>query len=207
VPRFQKTANYTEEAKRLGIYDPNRKLCILIASSPSWLKDFDGFKAKFPDIKFDVIAINKTLMRTEKVDHWCSMHPRSHIDAGSLSWKQARLDRGWDNDFKAHSPRVPAGKVKMKEKHWTKYIDYIWSSSMRLGSSSMFGMGVAIGMGYSGIVVCGVSLTGKYRRYLRIWNEFQRRYPDYARCQSGIVKKSMGCPTEEWINKKMGVVK
>ncbi len=196
MPQYPSRKQLITEGKKLGVYNLNNKLCLLVGSSPSFLKDFENFKAKFPHIPFHVIAVNKALIHIEKVDHWCSRHPASITDA---KWREQRLDKGWQNNFKTHT-----SIWRMKpESLWVKHIDHIWKVYVRRGSSALFGVGCAMGMGYNGVVLCGVELTRMYQRYKREFKMFNRTFPNYIKSQSGYLshRNILGEPTESWLGK------
>lgn len=193
---FPSRESLINEAKSFGLYNPDNRLCIIIGSSRSWAKDYSSFLKSFPGIKFDIIAINKAMIFVENIDHWCSKHPTSYHDA---KWDLIRLGKGWENNFKIHSSKIPSDKSK--EVNWKRFVDYIWEVYITRGSSAMFAAGVALGMGYRGIITCGVELTGIYRRYLSAFKNFNRAFPHYLKAQSGILKNVCGAPTNQWIKK------
>lgn len=184
-----------ENARILNTPKPKNDFIILIASSPDWEKDYYKFTYHYPDIKYDIFAINGALTFLEDVKHWGSLHPRCFKDA---KWDDIRVDKGWHNSWKGHGPNSPSSKYK-PENRWNLFIDCIWDVVLLRGSSSLFCVGVSYALGYKRAILCGCTLYNDYRRYQRGWYEFKRVFPDYLRAFSGAPNTICGKVTKDWV--------
>ena len=203
--RIMNKTDLIKEGQRLGVYNPENKLALLVGSSNSWRKDIESFKRHFPGVTFDIIAINQTMERIENVTHWVTKHPGSSVNGG---WDKTRLAKGWKNDFKKHSCQIP---LKYKTKgydYWRENFDCFWEiySYNQAGSSGVFGLYVAMGLGYKGVVTCGIELYGEYRNYFSAFRMFNQNHRGYFKSMSGIlcVPRNVGKPDVSWVK---GVMK
>ena len=190
-----------EDGIRLGVHNPDRKLCLVIGCSPNAQNQFDDFKKEYPDIPFDVISINRSIEWIEHIDHWCTMHPYTVF--GHKHLREVAL---LNMDFKTHTP---LRNNLFDEKRWgfkhdvyISYIDYLWKKFIITGSSSLFGVGCAMGMGYKGVILCGVELSEARTHFAGGFMSFGIKYPDYAKTMGCLrkVQKRLGKPTKQWID-------
>ena len=193
------------EAVRLGIPKPGNKLCLVIGSAPSALLHYEEFQSKFSDVPYDVMSINKSIFLIERADHFATRHPC--ILPGC---KAERRRRGWHLNFKTHCADqnylVDEQRFKLPKNYGKKDFDYVWKVYYSSGSSSLLGIGCCIGIGYSGVVLCGVELTAHCIIYQPYFINFANGHQDYARSMGQHyrrIDRAFAKPDANWIGETL----
>lgn len=189
-----------EEGKRLDIYNSENKLAVIIGTSPNMSEHIETLNNQFPDIKFDVIAVNKAMFQIEKIDHWVSMHPLIVYGCKNL-----RAKAGFDMNFKTHTPlrnyATDEKRWHVEHDSWKPHIDYHWKRYFVTGGSGLCAIGCAMGMGYNGVILCGMELTEGRMCYVPEFLNFSNRFRDYARTMGGFrkIERHFNKPDKQWI--------
>lgn len=142
-----------------------------------------------------VIAVNYAGVEHEgRIDHWATLHPEN-----LEHWRKRREGNA---DFVTWSHR-DGHLVDRTTDHWK-------------GSSGLYGARVALALGYTRVVLCGVPLderphfhdsdrwakgswrdAGLHRKEL---DASLQRYRGPVRSMSGYTAQVLGTPTEEWLH-------
>ena len=178
--------------------------CLILGSGSSVFGDIENAKEILSDQKFDVIAVNLSFLAYNgPIQHLISLHqermPHFHELARFLP--EDRLAHIF-----THSHMDAPG------------VGTSWPIPDQSGTSSLFAVKVAILLGYTKIILCGVPLSGSHRFYD---NPFQKHannfscpsisipwkkaiteiFNDRVRSMSGKSLGLLGAPTKEWVMK------
>ena len=167
----------------------------------------DYFKAKEFFKTYEIMAINDMIgqFRLEKIHHGFCLHKRL-LQAN----KVLREEKGMGGDYTSHGITACPG------------VDRVWSKAYRTGESGTSSILVALHLGYTKIIVCGVPLdnSGHYwdpdvkfeptkpqwsvfnaKGQMGLANEVIKRNPlakDRVRSMSGRTADAFGKPDQEW---------
>ncbi|SHG79854.1 hypothetical protein SAMN02745157_4861 [Kaistia soli DSM 19436] len=90
---------------------------------------------------------------------------------------------------------------------------HMWPEMTFSGSSGLFGVKVALEMGFDKIVLCGVPMNAEphfhdsdsapwadHERYAVAWHEVLPRLGGKVTSMGGLTRELLGAPTTEWLN-------
>lgn len=146
-----------------------------------------------------VIAANDVGSHWPRVlHHWVSLHP-----AKFSAWEPLRQQYGFDGGYLKWG-RVPQTIVDLSVQPWGG------------GSSGMLALQVALELGCTRVVLCGIPMTktphfaettervstvwGAVEGHWGAWHKCRDRFGDHARSMSGRTLELLGgLPTREWL--------
>jgi hypothetical protein len=130
-----------------------------------------------------------------RVDHFCTLHPEK-----LERWRRTRQDKGYNVDFEAHTHkrRALCGDVTLHTE---------WG-----GSSGLFCVTVALNLGFTRIVLCGVPMDARKHfdrskdwvdayHYQRHWLKRRDEFAPFTRSMSGWSRELLGPPDDEWLGR------
>lgn len=155
----------------------------------------------------DVMAINEAYLALETVHHLVSYH--DEIIWPLLMLKGPR--HTWNGEYRVDTqPRVVCHSQRE-----SKGVDRVWAFEEGGGSSSFFGVQVALEMGYRRIVLCGVPFDATGRFYFPPWRgghdykgtdgwEIWQKWRGEGRLKgvrsaSGATRELLGEPERDWL--------
>ena len=185
------------------VIDSRSGICLVLGSSPSVFKDVkDAVELlRHPDneaMNFDVMACNLSFLAwTGRLDHLVSLHQEKLAHFHALAY-------GLPLDRPAHI--MTHGSMACQQ------VEVPWNFCDHNGTSSLFCVKIAHLLGYSKIILAGVSLEGNHRFYdnpflshnnnmgceaIEIsWHEY--KWIPY-KAMSGKPMMINGFPTKEWL--------
>lgn len=163
----------------------------------------------FSDIHefFDIMAVNDAYLALPVVHHLVSYH-----DELIWPWLMIKGPRFLDNGVwtVAHEPRVVCHSQREN-----KGVDRVWIFDEGGGSSSLFGVQIALELGYERVICCGVPFDASGRFYFPPWQNghdyagtdgwetWEKLHGDgtlkNVRSMSGRTRTLLGQPEREWI--------
>lgn len=144
-----------------------------------------------------------------ELTHWVTLH-----GAYMSGWRNFRMGHGYGEGAHVftHSFSVPSGTRHKDIDHW-------WDIDFGGGTSSMFGVVIAFGLGYSKVILCGIPMdkSGHFfdapwyitpelegHSEKTVWREAIRdRFINKVKSISGNTRAWLGEPTEEWIKEEV----
>ena len=176
-------------------------LVILGGARCVW-EDFKNFKELIGPRKYAIMAINDIGIQIRRdIDHMVSLHWQFLPAAKLLKPVNAH------GHFHTHGDKHHDG------------VDFVWPIENVGGTSAMYACKVAILLGYTKIVICGVPLDGSGHYFDPPDAEPDNHFNDYAhkhvwaqfkdntesarnriRSFSGSTRDTFGLPTEVWLN-------
>lgn len=132
-----------------------------------------------------------------KLQHWCSLHPKYF--GGWISYRQGH-GYGVNNDFLVHAQRHEHG------------VTHIWGKQFSM--SGTFAMQVALAVGYSKVVLCGIPMDNgghyfdhpKYTTHNECrtqtieLQEFEAKWSqNRIKSFGGVTARIFGEPSAEWL--------
>ena len=196
----------SEKPALAGSYEDTGMACIILGSSRLLWEDYAQAIEFFDhEREYDLMAINFAAMhfKIAHVVHMCSVH--SNI-VGPIRKLRTWIDAGY---IHTHSAEPADG------------VDLVWGNLTRSGgTSALFAAKIAMAMGYKKIIMCGCGLDRTGHFYDPVdpmtnhnkgfdeacrapWKTFHKDNPEAKkriRFMSGILKKTYGEPSREWIN-------
>lgn len=181
-----------------------KPIVCVIGSAECWREDFEAFRAVHAG-PFDVIAVNAALWLYDgEITHAVTIHPE-HMD-GWLEKRTGNLPTLWTTESKRH--RVRDGVYKTLG-HWGT------------GSSGLFGVTVALHLGYTRVLLCGIPMDprphapdaspkwegGSWNDY-EIHREGWTHHKDKLGCvrsMSGWTQALLGAPDAEFLYDRTAV--
>lgn len=176
------------------------KRLIVLGTAPNWKEDLDEFDEEFGK-PYDVMVINDAgLEYLGDIHHWISLHPNLwfrytptfYVDGPEYAIKRERA--GGNTNYRKHSHmRLP----KPHTPDWET-----WEQGWKTGSSALFGVYVALQLGYDKIVTIGVELSEgtQYEQYRRGWHDKLVFMKDRVKGFKGWPESVLGKPKLEWWN-------
>ncbi len=169
------------------------KNLIIAGSAPCLFEDYQKAQSFFD--KYDIMAINMSVICFDNVKHLFSLHAdriKGFLEIGKFRTL---------SHIHTHSIR----KAEGVENVWSFRGDYG-------GSSSLIACLVGLGLGYGKIILCGAPLTSERRFYdtldyksevgdratLIAW-QLRKSQLKNVRSMSGRTKDLLGYPAKEWI--------
>lgn len=156
---------------------------------------------------YDIMAVNDAYLALPVVHHLVSYH-----DELLFPWLMIKGPRFLNNGVWQAQPEPPVVCHSQRE---GKAVDRVWVFEEGGGSSSFFGVQIALELGYERIVLCGVPFDASGRFYFPPWQNGH----DYAgtdgweiwekwhaegkleavRSMSGRTRTLLGQPEREWL--------
>jgi hypothetical protein len=156
-----------------------------------------------------VIAVNDVgTVIAEPLRAWVTLHKDS-----MPAWLDARRRAGLADpkDIVFHS-EGPGTNEALGNVAPTRVIDHMFSGQAKLGSSGLFGVKVALVLGFDKVIVCGAPMTregGHYfsegswndaDTYFEAWPPLLPRLKDQVRSMSGRTRELFGEPSKNWLD-------
>jgi len=122
-----------------------------------------------PTPTIDTMAIKQAGMHLPfRPTHWAGAHGERFQFMVPLRY-EGYYFRGMDNGQRqVHTQKL--GVIIHSDKQWP-LVDHVWSVPRLIGTSALFGVRVAIALGYEDILLCGVPLDNTGRYYDAPWNK------------------------------------
>ena len=176
------------------------KRCLVLGSALCVWKDVDA-ALELSEFEGVVAAKRAGVLWRGELDAWVTLHPD-------------RFKR--DMEERAMNGYAPAKRVysHMTEKRYpgiTHQLQYRFKEQNNSGSSGLFAVKVALELGFTRLVLCGIPLSRKEGKlgFGSRWNNaemfkrgFKEAFPlirDYTRSMSGWTAELLGKPTEQWL--------
>lgn len=128
---------------------PQASVCIVAGSGPDLYKDLETATRCAP--RHDVLGVNLTSLYLGRVRHMASLHAPL---LGPLRELRTQID--WCAPQGA-TPPVTHGHIEFAG------VDRVWTGWDKSGTSSLFGVRVALALGYERVILAGVPMTGEPR--------------------------------------------
>lgn len=171
--------------------------CLVIGSS---LTVWDEIKKAREILEIeDVVAVKRAgVYYPGFLEAWVTLHPE-RIPTELAERK--KLGHPQPRTIWAHEKREGA----------TNWTDYKFPNQKLSASSGIFGVKVAMALGYNRIVLCGISLTYEQGRldtvgpwkgagtFKQGFEQAQPHFARFTRSMSGWTAKRLGEPTREWL--------
>jgi hypothetical protein len=178
------------------------KTCVILASGLSIFSDLEDVSWLLKDKKFDVMAVNLSFLAWDgELEHLVSLHSEKL------------------HHFHQLAKGLPVDRVQHIHTHCDRQCDaeQVWAIVDTNGTSSLYAIKIAILLGYSKIICCGMDLDGKYRFYdnpyakipnnfscegiMYSWREWAQNehFKEKVRAISGKTKELFGVVTPEWL--------
>jgi len=178
----------------------NKKILIVIGSAPCLEKDLAGIMSLLSEIdpatmrlddQSDLMAIGLDCADRYlgRIEHVVTLHPEDFPQ-----FHERREKAGGNLDYDTHTLIMSQPVVKHQ----------MWPYMPPSGSSSLFGVEIAIKLNYKKIIIAGVLLErgSKYEKYQRGWLARYELIKNQVKAMSGYPQELLGAPTMEWINGK-----
>jgi hypothetical protein len=181
--------------------------CIVIASGRCLWDDLEAcpFVAKDHLPKCDVIGVNFAgVFWHNPLKHWVSIH--GEYFKYWFTWRREQM--------KHEEPQTHS--TDRKPSRESPYVKNIWPFVNSGGTSGLCAIYVALGLGYSKVILCGLPLdasghfyTSPYRKHAfgnrsqeKCWENSRDLYfKDRVRSMSGKTKEIIGYPDDEWLQR------
>jgi len=138
---------------------------IICGSGRSLWEDF----SKLTHVGGDTMAIKQAGMHLPfRPTHWAGAHGERFQFMVPLRY-EGYYFRGMDNGQRQVHPQK-LGIIIHSDKQWP-LVDHAWPVQRLVGTSALFGVRVAIALGYEDILLCGVPLDDSGRYYDAPWNK------------------------------------
>lgn len=194
-----------------GAYEDSNISCIILGGSKEVWKDYKKAKSLFDSNEdYHIYAINHiaSIFRDGRVQGIVSLH-------GEMCGPLRKLREVFSTSHSITHSNLPHEGV-----------DIVWGELTREGGTSgLFAVKIALAMGYQKIIVCGCGIdnTGhfydpedptengmnRFDEACRMpWKSFHKSNvtaQERVRIMSGILRKTYGEPTKEWVN-EIGVL-
>ena len=151
---------------------------------------------------WEVIAVNGAGVLFEgKLNIWASIH-----GPALNRWIEQRSALGYDMDFDAYGNYADdqdSGDVIR------------WNRPNGGGSSGLFAVMIALELGFTKLILCGMPMNGDerlnekdevelgptpYAHYRKGWEQRQELLSKHVRSMSGWTRETFGAPTADWLN-------
>lgn len=145
-----------------------------------------------------VFAVNDAAARYDgHLDHFVTLHPEK-----LERWRAVRQELGGNMDFQAwaHKRRHNCGQVTLSGEEWG-------------GSSGLFAVKIALELGATRIVLCGVPMDAQEHfdrpgawkdcmAYRRHWQRTLPQFSPFTRSMSGWTRELLSPPDDTWLGRK-----
>lgn len=159
-----------------------------------------------------IIAINDVIADCERdMAHGVTLHPEKLVgefhpahNPDEVSWYELRRERGYNTDYDTWSRRNP---------RWVDHILPHWGG----GSSGLYGVTVAMHLGWPRIILCGVPMTvtphydgatgtegptgdwDECEIHRPHWKSHRHRLMGTVKSMSGWTRELLGAPSVAWL--------
>lgn len=164
-----------------------KKNLIVMGSAPCLETDLEKLRSIVKndledDFDFLAVGLDCADRYLRRIEHAVTYHPREFDD-----FQKRRERAGGNLDYATHTHCRPELGHR------------VWPFEPPSGSSSMLGIEVGLGLGYSRIIVAGVLLEGKvYARFQKGWETRYDKIKGKVRAMNGYPREMLGAPDENF---------